>query len=319
MKYIASLLLLTAVSNYSLSQTNLTPAESWCSHPPRPAFNKLTEIQTTSHWFKVYSIARGVLAIVEPYNFEEVISYLIIGEKKALLFDTGMGLDSISPVIAQLTQLPVTVINSHTHFDHTGGNYEFKNILALQTPFTKHHAKQGWPHDAVKQEVTPAALCWQYLPGADTANYSIKPFAVSRFVQEGDEIDLGGIKLYIMRAPGHTPDAIALLDKQNGFLWTGDTFYEGPIYLFNEETDLHAYEKSIAKLAGLVPVLKKVFPSHNNPVCIPERLTSLVHDFAAVKNGKATGTDNGENALLFQFDSFGFLIGKDILKKFRGQ
>ena len=146
MKYIASLLLLTAFSNYSLSQTNHTPAESWCSHPPRQAFNTLKEIQTTSHWFKVYSIAAGVLAIVEPYNFEEVISYLIIGKKKAMLFDTGMGLDSISSVIKQYN-INILYIphRGDIHHDHRAvfnasivaarpvGNYSVKQIYAYET------------------------------------------------------------------------------------------------------------------------------------------------------------------------------------------
>jgi glyoxylase-like metal-dependent hydrolase (beta-lactamase superfamily II) len=69
-----------------------------------------------------------VFAIYEPKQFEEVISYLILGERRALLFDTGLGVGKISTVVGRLTPLAVTVVNSHTHFDHVGGNAEFKDI-----------------------------------------------------------------------------------------------------------------------------------------------------------------------------------------------
>jgi glyoxylase-like metal-dependent hydrolase (beta-lactamase superfamily II) len=50
---------------------------------------------STTKWFEVYRIRPGVFAIYEPHQFEEVISYLILGSKRALLFDTGMGIGKI--------------------------------------------------------------------------------------------------------------------------------------------------------------------------------------------------------------------------------
>jgi len=46
-------------------------------------------------------------------------------------------------------------------------------------------------------------------------------------------IDLGGRSLEVLHVPGHAPDAIALRDEAHGLLFTGDTFYEGPIYVFS--------------------------------------------------------------------------------------
>jgi glyoxylase-like metal-dependent hydrolase (beta-lactamase superfamily II) len=53
-----------------------------------------------------------------------------------------------------------------------------------------------------------------------------------------------------------------LIDVTAGLMWTGDTFYEGPIWLFFPETDLAAYETSLARLAALAPQLKALLPAH---------------------------------------------------------
>src|SRR5216684_8250228 len=105
-----------------LTSSLLGQQPEWCKKHPRPAYSKLERVPTADPWFEVYRIRSGVFAIYEPHQFEEVISYLILGERRALLFDTGLGVGAISQVVRQLTPLPVTVLNSHTHFDHTGGN-----------------------------------------------------------------------------------------------------------------------------------------------------------------------------------------------------
>jgi mRNA-degrading endonuclease YafQ of YafQ-DinJ toxin-antitoxin module len=103
----------------------------WCDQPLRSQFLDMKQLVVSGDWFKVYEVGEGVYAIAEPYNYQEVISYLIIGSQKALLFDSGMGMSSISETVKELTNLPVTVLNSHTHYDHIGGNSEFETILAM--------------------------------------------------------------------------------------------------------------------------------------------------------------------------------------------
>lgn len=286
----------------------------------RAQFATLKELSTQQDWFKVYEVGRNVYAIAEPYNFQEIISYLIIGKEKALLFDTGMGLSSIATVVKELTDLPVTVLNSHTHYDHMGGNYEFDQVLGMNHPYTQSRADNGMSHAIVQHEVTTEAICLDHLPYLDTANYHIKPFEISAFVEEGSIIDIGGRSLEVIAVPGHTPDAIALLDKANGYLWTGDTFYEAPIWLFDPETDLKVYQQSIAKLGKLAPALNTVFPAHNTPVASPERLTELVEAFDKVLSGEKKAVNSGESdhvsddALLFEFEHFSFMIRRDLLK-----
>lgn len=81
------------------------------------------------NWFTVKKLKANIWGIAEFEHFEEVISYLIVGSKKALLFDTGMGIKNIREVVTQITKNEISVINSHQHYDHVGGNNLFSNIL----------------------------------------------------------------------------------------------------------------------------------------------------------------------------------------------
>jgi hypothetical protein len=107
--------------------------DHWWNQLPRPEWSAFERIDQDQDWFEVYRIADGVFAIYEPGQFEEVISFLITGEDRALLFDTGLGIGDMKRVVEQLTDLPIVVLNSHTHYDHIGGNYQFDTIFGRDT------------------------------------------------------------------------------------------------------------------------------------------------------------------------------------------
>ena len=105
----------------------------------------------------------GVFPLPEPHQAEETIGYLIVGEKQALLFDTGMGINGLKKVIAQLTKLPIILLNSHTHNDHVGDNWEFSTIYGMDTEFTRQNAR-GSQLDA-QAEITPDQILWPAAEG----------------------------------------------------------------------------------------------------------------------------------------------------------
>ena len=284
----------------------------FCSDVPRPQYAELERVEVADDWFEVYRVAPAVYAIYEPFQFQEVISYLILGEEGALLFDTGLGIGSIRAVVAQLTELPVTVLNSHTHMDHVGGNAEFERVLAMDTEFTRAHAL-GRSNADVRGEVHESALCRPLPAGVTEDTYHTPAFDISAFVADGDTINLGGRTLEIIAVPGHAPDAIALLDREAGFLWTGDTFYEGPIWLFAPETDLAAYRNSVARLAELVPELTRLFTAHNTPVAAPSRLLELTDAFDAILEGIAVGNRISGGGVEFVFEGFSIMMRRDQL------
>jgi glyoxylase-like metal-dependent hydrolase (beta-lactamase superfamily II) len=289
----------------------------WCDLLPRPANAALPRVRVASDWFEVYRAADGVFALVEPYQFQEAISYLIVGEDRALLFDSGIGLVPIRPVVQELTSLPVEVLNSHTHFDHVGGNAEFDLILALDTAYTLANTR-GFPHEELAGEVAPTSFCRGAPEGADTATFRTRPWTPTRTVADLDKLDLGGRVLEILHVPGHTPDAVALLDRARGLLWTGDTYYDGTVWLYVPETDLDDYERSMARLSALVPALEKLLPAHNTASAEPRRLLQARDGIRQIRAGSRSGKEESDNRVVFEFDGFSILVSQPLLEGKKG-
>jgi glyoxylase-like metal-dependent hydrolase (beta-lactamase superfamily II) len=294
---------LSVVAGFAQSAKPEIP--EWCRNQPRPEYRNLERVQISSGWFEVYRIRPGVFAIYEPHQFEEVISYLILGERTAALFDTGMGIDDISAVVRGLTKLPVVVLNSHTHNDHVGGNWQFRDVYGMGTKFTRANAR-GSSKDA-QDELAPGSVCGALPPGFDPETYATRPFRITRWLHDGDVIDLGGRKLQVLATPGHTPDAICLLDRANGLLFTGDTFYPGPIYLYRPETNLAQYLRSVKRISELTPNLNLLLTAHNVPVADPAVLPRVVAAFEDVRRGKIRAVPN-EGKREYRFDGFSFLM-----------
>src|SRR5271169_2542889 len=282
-----------------LAEPAQTISPDWCKALPRPEYKTLERVLPNEPWFEVYKVAPGVFAIYEPHQAEEVISYLIVGTKQALLFDTGMGIANIRKVVTQLTSRPVVVLNSHTHNDHVGGNSLFTFVFGMDTAFTRANAKGS--RDDAQEELGPGMICGSLPRGFDAKAYATRPWHISLSVHDGFKVNLGARTVEIIATPGHTPDAIALIDRENGLLFTGDTYYPGPIWLFRPETDLDAYVASVKKIAALAPQLQIVLGAHNIPVAEPSVLPRLVAAIQAVRAGQGTVKPEGQGQAIHTF------------------
>jgi glyoxylase-like metal-dependent hydrolase (beta-lactamase superfamily II) len=278
----------------------------WCKPLPRPEYKTLERVKILGPWFEVYKVTPSTLAIYEPHQSEETISYLILGHDRAILFDTGMGISDVHKLVRELTPLPILVLNSHTHDDHVGGNWQFATIYSTDTDFSRQNAK-GSVADA-QAEIAPGEICGELPKNFDAKSYRTKPWKINEYIHDGDTIDLGGRSIEILSTPGHTPDAITLLDRANALLFTGDTYYPAPIWLFRPETDMEAYAKSIARLAALAPQVKMVIGAHNIPVASPSVLTNLPAAFADLRAGKASCKLQEPGKQLCTVGHFQFLV-----------
>lgn len=204
-------------------------------------------------WFAVETVAPGVIAIGEPRFHQNNWNYLITGERRALLFDTGPGVRDISKVVRALTTLPVTAMPSHMHFDHTGGLAAFRNIAVADLPILRENEKDGWLQ-------TTDDLFLGFKEGM-----AWKPVRVNHWIPPGGTIELGGRTLLLLPTPGHSPDSVSLLDRDSNLLFAADFVYPGPLYAQIPGADLKSYLETAESLLPLLREDTPVFCAHGGP------------------------------------------------------
>jgi glyoxylase-like metal-dependent hydrolase (beta-lactamase superfamily II) len=286
-------------------------AESWCDAATAAALAPPEAAAAGDDWFEVHSIAPGVFAISEPRQFEEVNSFLVVGSRRAVLFDSGLGVGRIAGIVQKLTRLPVTVLNSHTHFDHAGGNREFSDVRNLDDPYSLASARGEIPESLAayaRETLDEDRVCGPLPAGVTSRDYAVPTWRIAAHVRDGERLDLGGRALEILRTPGHTPDSICLLERESGLLLTGDTYYSGEIYLWAPETSVADYMASIDKLARLEPGLGKLLPGHGQPVAEPSRLLELQKALRDIQSGAIRAESTTDNRRLFRFEHFSILM-----------
>jgi hydroxyacylglutathione hydrolase len=162
-------------------------------------------------------------------HYEKPFLYLIFGHDKALLEDTGAGKVNTAPFVMELiakwakrknrSAVPLIVIHSHGHGDHTAGDAQFQSMPGVEFV-----------------AATPAAVS--------------KAAGIATWPTDIGTIDLGGRILDVIPIPGHQAASIALYDRTTGNLLTGDSLYPGRLYV--AEQDLPAYAASAQRLAAFV-------------------------------------------------------------------
>ena len=153
-------------------------------------------------------------------HFEKPFLYLLFGSKEALLVDTGARGADVSTVLEPLLRrkseanpLPLLVIHSHGHSDHTAGDTALRGraatrvIEAQPREIARFFSLKNWPTDIAKY-------------------------------------DLGDRIIDIVPIPGHDGASIAIYDRRTGNLLTGDTLYPGRLYV----RDRRAFVESVERL-----------------------------------------------------------------------
>ena len=281
----------------------------WWDILPLPEWKGLKIVKTPEEmaWFEVHKIQPNVYAIYEPGNWQLAISYLCLGRDKAMLFDTGMNIGDMKSVTDWLTKLPVFVVNSHAHADHIGCNYEYGAVWALNDPGAR-KSQAGRTNEQVAGLVDPASMSPLTPPPAtfDPLTYAIPPYTVTRWLHDGDTIDLGTMKFKVINTPGHSPDSISLLDRAHRLLFVGDWWYNGMMGC----GDLKAYTETAAQLAALVPAVDFILPSHNCTMISSVWLQKTDEAFKAINAGTATEFEDypDDGIRIYEFGYFRVIV-----------
>lgn len=213
-------------------------------------------------WFTITAIDGDTYAISEYGHWENVHSYLLIGQDSAALIDTGLGIGDIRAVVARLTDLPVQVVTTHVHNDHIGGHGLF-DVVAVHTDDAA-WLEKGVPlsPEQIRAWLLKEPFRRPLPPGFDPEAY--RPFPgrkPTRVLSDGEVIGLGGRQLTVLHTPGHSPGHICLFEEERGCLYSGDLLYRGKLDAFYPSTDPVAFAKSVERLAAL-PGVRRILPGH---------------------------------------------------------
>ena len=208
--------------------------------------------------------------------------FLLAGEERAMLIDSGMNVPHAREIAEALTDRPVSLLNTHSDRDHTGCNGEFE-------AFYMH------PDDGK-----------DYLSRGGSG----KPIPV----RDGDEIDLGNRKLRIIHLPGHTPGSVAVLDLSRRVLISGDPIQvNGRIFMFGERRDMSAYIGSLERLETMRADFDEIWPSHADLPVAPEWIGKLREGAKKILDGEIPGRPVeffGQGIAVYDLGFTGFLCSR---------
>ena len=294
--------------------TNLVQPEKWWQVHPRPVYATLEKTDIFQDWFHVYKLNEETFAIYEPNQFEEAISYLVLGKKRGILLDTGNGIGDIKKVVQELTDLPVSVLLTHVPYDHVAGAYRFKKIAMFDNSAALQVLKKGRDNTSLQKYLTEEYL-WKPLPANfDPATWTIPPMEVTELLHEGDIVDLGERQLEVIYTPGHSPGHICLLDRDNRILFTGDHFFPGPLYAFGDDVNIQDYIVSNKKLSRRIAEFDFLCSGHNDPWVKSEVILRVDVAFQTIFDGKGKFAENEEGLRRYNFAGFDVLIRADMIR-----
>lgn len=180
--------------------------------------------------------------------------YLLEGDEKSLLIDTGWGAGNLRDYVETLTDKPIIVVNTHYHPDHAGGNGEFEEV----------HMSEGEKIDAFSlDERLPCDI--SKLP---YTNYK------KTYIKDGDIIELGGRSIKVIEVlPAHCNSSLFFFDEEHGMFFSGDELEAGQILLFDNSNNPNApydvskrldnFKKNNEKIKNLSEKIKYLMPNHN--------------------------------------------------------
>ena len=227
----------------------------WRVHAGTPqmttgAISLLPPLRWFDRYYVVADLGEGTYAIGEPRYGQCNFSYLIVGSRRALLFDTGPGIRDITKVARALTTQPIEALPSHLHFDHVGNLAKFQEVGLPDLPALRRQLHNG----------RFALGFYQYLGFVE--GFRRPTFPVSDWIMPGAPIDLGDRSLTLVSVPGHTPDSVVLYEAKANRLFAGDFIYPSSIYAYLPGADLRSYAASARRLEQLLDEHSVIYGAH---------------------------------------------------------
>ena len=192
--------------------------------------------------------------------------FILVGEEKALVVDTGFGDLDVRALAEEVTNLPLELLNTHGDMDHVSGNAAFSEFY-----------------------MHPAEGC--------VYNHSGRATGTMIPVYDGTILDLGGRKLQVLHVPGHTPGSITLLDEEHRCLIGGDPIQKGgEIYMFGPYRDMESYIIGLEHLMEKEEFFDYIYPSHAEMPVEKEMIPKLIQGAKDILAGRVQATEKEMHA-----------------------
>lgn len=253
-----------------------------------------------SNWFSIEKIDKKTYALSEYKHSEIPHSYLLIGNEKALLIDSGLGVSNIREEVEKLTDLEIIVVSTHIHWDHVGGHELFDKYYVHESEKNWMTEKLFFNLECIKNNLLRGVD--EFPEGFILENYEICKKDPERTLKDKDIIDIGDRKILVIHTPGHSPGHICFYDINNKYIFTGDLVYRGTLYAFFPTSNPVDFKNSLEKIKDLD--VKRVFPGHNSLDLSPSIIPRAYEAFKDIEEKGMLKHGSG----LFDYDEFRILL-----------
>ena len=258
----------------------------------------------TKEIFKITEIEKNTYRILELGG-----NYLtlLLGTKKAMLIDTGFGFYNSKKVVEKITDLPLIVVNSHGHLDHTGGNYLYNEIYInkndLKT-YSRYEKEKELMIETMKKRYDK--LKKEYIWPEDFNGKEYVSKTTKKFIPMEDKVkfDLGDRIVEFNKIPGHTLGQMVAFDYQTRILFSSDAVASSLWMYYDEGISLMDYCNNIEKLKKYP--IKYILSAHLDtkfPMEIIDALQATIKARSAAKSRVFIHPRNKHKALLFKYNT----------------
>jgi hydroxyacylglutathione hydrolase len=223
-------------------------------------------------WYHVEPLDERTFAIGEPRYHQQNWSYLLIGDDRSLLFDTGSYFGDITEVVERRRHGALTVLPSHMHYDHLGNVMRFSHVALADLAILRACASAG--------RMTPASQLFL----GKSEDRTPPTFDVVEWLTIDDWIDLGGRRLQLRHTPGHSPDSVSLWEPDRNRLFAADFLYCGALYAQTPGAALAEYLATSRGLRSLINDDTAIFGAHGDdlPGAVPSPPKLSAADLSAL-------------------------------------
>jgi glyoxylase-like metal-dependent hydrolase (beta-lactamase superfamily II) len=213
------------------------------------------------------------LVFKDTYLIKEIcFCYLLIGESKCLLIDTGIGLFSIKKEVDKLIKgKELIVINTHGHIDHFGNNDEFSEVLVNKRDKGIFELQNGKEFRRIFLNRAP----WFY---QILGKKLLKPKSFNyKYIDDDYSIDLGNRLIKGIHVPGHTPGSMVFLDVNNRLLFGGDTVVPNLVLLgLDYSLSPQVFLDSMLKVKAIEDQFDLILPGHHSVTSDKSLITDYI-------------------------------------------